>query len=247
MLNFAEKGKTKISYAASFGLEKWEAPVDITLQAKKWLSQFNAISVREESGKTICRESFGIDECCVVLDPTFLLTRLDYDKIADSDIQSLPSGKYAVCMMLDSKNFESIYDKIEKKIGMPLFPLKGRTYNFPFVSFTRYNTIEHWLNLIRNAEYVITDSFHCMVFSIIFHKEFFVVINKSRGAARIYDIANTFGFSERIYTDISDLLILSPWNNKIDYLSLDTELKQSKNFSIIFLLNAIKNTHKAIL
>src|SRR5690606_38187267 len=82
-LDFITKPTKKISYAASFGIDNWEGPNDTVPLISRLLADFQAISVREDSGVVICKETFGVDDTRHVLDPTFLPEIEFYDNIID--------------------------------------------------------------------------------------------------------------------------------------------------------------------
>jgi exopolysaccharide biosynthesis predicted pyruvyltransferase EpsI len=98
-------------------------------------------------------------------------------------------------------------------------------------------SIEQWLAGFANAEYVITDSFHGCVFSIIFNKPFWVIVNKSRGAARFESLLKLFGLENRIISgnEVNQDTVLTP----IDWSYVNSKLNNLKEFSLTFLKNAL--------
>lgn len=164
----------RIAYAASFGVDEWEYTPKQTKTCAKLAQKFDAISVREESGVNLCKNYLGVDATWT-LDPTLLLRKEDYCEICKNVPISLE--KNLVAYILDRN--ESIRLQCESIAAERGFTLKyfGAGKNKPY-------TIPEWLALFRDASYVVTDSFHGTVFSIIFGKEFKCLYNKSRGSAR---------------------------------------------------------------
>ena len=227
-LDFAE-GKNnlkRMSYAASFGVDYWDGGKELVAPIRFLLQQFDAISVREESGIEICRTTFGND-AKLVLDPTLLLTAEDYKRILPECQNS--SVKTCAVYILDPtidqirRVNEICHDKglTVRFIGRP--NRKG----FP--------SIESWLSEIFSADYVITDSFHGTVFSILAHKRFTTIVNSSRGAARFDTLLTMLGLKERMVTDDSILIN----DMQIDYEKVETILAEHRKSSYEFLTSSL--------
>ena len=174
-LKFAEKMPIKrIAYAASFGVDDWEYSPKQTKTCSVLAKKFDAISVREESGVKLCKEHLGVDATWV-LDPTLLLNKEDYCEVC-KDIPVVRE-KILVAYVLDNnKDIRLLCESIAAERGLTLkFFGAGADTNL---------TVPEWLAMFRDASYVVTDSFHGTVFSIIFGKDFKCLYNKSRGSAR---------------------------------------------------------------
>lgn len=174
-LKFAEKRSIKrIAYAASFGVDEWEYSPRQTKICAGFAKKFDAISVREESGVKLCKENLGVDATWV-LDPTLLLDKEDYCEVC-KDIPVVRE-KILVAYVLDNnKDIRLLCESIAAERGLTLkFFGAGTDTNF---------TVPEWLAMFRDASYIVTDSFHGTVFSIIFGKDFKCLYNKSRGSAR---------------------------------------------------------------
>lgn len=174
-LNFVKSKKIlRLSYAASFGTDEWEYSVAQTDQIRPLIKQFNAISVRELSGVYLCKKYLDVD-AQQVLDPTMLLDLADYKKIC----QNVPADKdnYILAYVLDMTP--------EKKKQLEE---KAEEINLPVKIFAAEDeailSIEGWLSKFRDATFVMTDSFHGTVFSILFGKEFHCMQNSKRGSSR---------------------------------------------------------------
>ena len=169
--NFSIK---RIAYAASFGVDVWEYTPKQTVKCAKLARMFDAISVREESGVNLCQEHLGVDATWV-LDPTLLLCKDDYCDVC-KDIP-VSKKKFLAAYILD-KN-DAVRTQCESIAAEQGFSLK-----FFEAGTSATLSIPEWLAMFRDASYVITDSFHGTVFSIIFGKKFKCLYNKSRGSAR---------------------------------------------------------------
>lgn len=239
---FVENKKIKIAYAASFGVDFWEGNTEVTEKIKSLIKKFNYISVREESGVEICREIFQIDNVECVLDPTLMINKEDYEIILD-DYRSKKHlrKKYIAHMLLDdTEELKNGSKEISKYLDSEIKYIKGKTFNLFGRSITFYNKVSQWLTYLKDAELVITDSFHCTVFSIIFHKKFVVVANPNRGIARLETLLKKIGLEKRFFTNINDILKSGILNKEIDYSNVDKNLKKYKDQSALFLKKALE-------
>ncbi|MCQ2326569.1 MAG: polysaccharide pyruvyl transferase family protein [Bacteroidales bacterium] len=223
----------KIAYAASFGIDNESEFSKRELNDCKYLSKkFNAISVRESSGVGICKRCFGVDAQCV-LDPTMLLTQADYETIIDENVSNKTIGKIAYYFLDETDKKLSILNQLKSILGLDAETLKGNqkiTPNIKDYTNCIFPSVPEWLSGIRDCEYVITDSFHGMVVSIIFKKNFYVLNNEHRGNERIESLINILGLQDRLVRNIDDIKV-----KNIDYSKVYTKLIDQKAKSIEFL------------
>ena len=207
----------KVAYAASFGTDKWEFDSSLTDECACLVKLFDGVSVREKSGVRLCKEFLGVG-AEHVLDPTMLLNVDDYIKLIDNTSTYSSEGN-AFCYILDeSPEVTSIISDLEAK-GFNLF--KASLYVAPTDENARpyQMTVEQWLRSFRDAEFVITDSFHACVFSILFRKPFVAWVNKERGSSRFESLLEMFGMKNRLIYSIDD------FNNRKDQLFDNSDLK----------------------
>lgn len=182
-LAFVKKQSTKrVAYAASFGVDNWEYSSKQTKECSMLAKKFDAISVREESGVKLCKDYLGV-EATWVLDPTLLLTKEDYLPIC-ADVPVCNEKYLAVYVLDENELVLSTYEKEAKKRGLVVKKF--------YADSKSTLTVSEWLAMFRDATYVVTDSFHGTIFSIIFEKEFKCVYNKERGAARFESLLNLY-------------------------------------------------------
>ncbi len=171
-LSFGNDKTKRISYAASWGVTK--IPADFRFAIRPMLARFDYVSVREETGVELCRDC-GRNDAEWVCDPTLLLNADTYREIYKNNEIRRMGKKYILLYMLGNKhNFDiqNVYDLAIQKELQVIYV----TGNGVIDKHEKYfATIPEWLYLVDNAEYVITNSFHCAVFSTIFHKQFGVV------------------------------------------------------------------------
>ncbi len=239
-LDFAEEMTIKrIAYAASFAVDFWEYTEEETLKFRKLAKKFDAISVREVSGVELCKKYLDVD-AQFVLDPTLLLEKVDYERLVDEAGEKKSDGDLFTYILDKNPDKEYIINGIVSKFGMKRFecmPHYPTTYfnvkNHPQESI--YPPVTKWLRSIMDAKCVVTDSFHGTVFSIIFNKPFFVLINKKRGAARFTSLLSLFGLESRIVSSIDEISD----TNEIDWLETSLKLERLRNCSIKYLKESL--------
>lgn len=223
-LDFVDNHYRKIAYSASFGVDEWEYNEELTSTCSRLSKLFDAISVREASGVTLCNNYLGVT-AEHVLDPTLLL----------------PSERYeALCAQekVEKKPFIAVYclDIDEEK--QRLFNEYSSNKGVEVRLFSAHNdislTLEQWLATYRDATAVITDSFHGTVFSIIFRKPFYTITNKGRGETRMLSLLEEFGLTDRIANEDN---IRNDIN--IDWNAVEKIIEHKKNHSMIFLETAL--------
>lgn len=208
-LDFAKNWKNiiRIAYAPSFGTDEWEYTNKQTKKITTLLKKFNAVSIREESGIKLCEKHFGIKPQ-LVLDPTMLLSRNDYSKLIDSANTLSPNGSVLNYVLDISESMNELISFISKDLCMKTFSVSGS----PFVEGCKAEdyikpSIETWLRGFCDAKFVITDSFHACVFSLIFNKPFCVIGNKKRGFARFCSLLKIFKQEFRLIEKTEDYRI----------------------------------------
>lgn len=208
-LDFLQQDRTiiKISYAASFGLSSWRMSEQETLKCAKLAKQFNSVSVREEDAVMQCEEYLGV-EAKWVCDPTLLIPKERYLSLI-SNYQSKVEGDLFYYLLDSSKLKENSLEKVEKLYNMKAFTCYPKKKHFDIDSADMdefvFPPVEQWLASFQNAKLVVTDSFHGVVFSLIFQIPFLVFINEARGASRIYSLIKLADFGHRLIKNTADL------------------------------------------
>lgn len=239
-LDFVKEDKKKIAYAASFGVDYWECDKVKSEEYKRLLQRFDFVSTREDSGVKLCREEFNV-EATSVLDPTIMIEKKEYDKILDDyKCKKHLEKEYIAHMLLDdneelTKESQLIASHLECEINK----IKGREVKIFGRNFFKYNKVSQWLTYLRDSKLIITDSFHCVIFALIFEKEFVVVTNPKRGVARLENILCKVGLDNRFFTNIKDVLESGILDKKIDYKEVNKKIDVYRKKSFEFLEKAV--------
>lgn len=211
-LNFGNKNTKRISYAASWGTNiisdeyiKYILPL---------LAKFTHVTVREQSGIELCKKC-GYSNVSCVPDPTFLLSPENYLENLDVEQNDVPNKKYIFLYMLNN-GFDFEIDRIyqwAKSKGLEVIYVTGNGLVDKYQK--TYATIPQWLNYIKNSEYVLTNSFHCSVFSMLFNKKYAVVplTGKLKGLnTRLESLFDLCGITNRFIKDYDFSILEQPYN-----------------------------------
>lgn len=242
MLGWTSGDKTLISYSASFGfdIENFQASIPDKV-CESLLKRFDFISVREDSGVDICKKRFQVPAVHII-DPTMLLTANDYQKLIDDDEHiSIPDKPYIGLMVWD----ELLKDVRDSKYFQD-FASQYELVDCLKYDDSHYRTVGQWLALIKNATYIITESFHCCVFSTLFHKQFIAIPNEGRGNARIPSLLRQLHIpSNRLVNSVNDVS-LNSFNDLINFDEVDKTLNLERKKGLDFLKMALNKrpSHK---
>ena len=238
-LLFVDDSIPKFSYASSFGVSNI-APCQQEAVAA-YLNRIDKLGVREQRGKEIVKELTGRDDAQVVLDPTLLLSREEWEKNID-ERRCVVNEPYILCYILgERKDIRLMIKDLRKKSGLKIV-------NLPHID--NYHSIDNelgdinlydvdpfdFIHLVRDAKYVVTDSFHGSVFSILFHKKFLTFYRqdpKTKGSthSRIDSLFGMFKIKDRIFCGGD---ILSQMQNEINYDFVDRTLEEMRKESVKF-------------
>ena len=230
----------RLSYAASFGTSDLEYEYMQLEDCSKLLADFDAVSVREDSAVKICDEWFDREDAVHVLDPVMLLTAEHYRTLAGPSSSHKAKGKIATYILDRTKSKSAVVDFVTRCTGKDVadisvypkdrsIPLKDRVVP----------PMEEWISAFDDADFVVTDSFHGCVMSILFHKPFLVTSNHGRGLSRILSLLEMFGLESRHVDGIDPDDDGEDWLMDIDWDSIDAVLEQWRGKSIGFLKNAL--------
>lgn len=230
-LDFCNKEIIRISYAASFGTDKWEYTKEETLECANAIRKFSYVSTREFSGVQLCREKLSVNGCLQVLDPTFLLSKEDYIKVFNSAGIPKSPGNLLLYILDEDEYKKNIINNVLQMTNM--VPFRVNSYvedNSVSIEKRCQPPVEKWIRGFYDAKYVVTDSFHACVFSIIFNKPFVVVANPQRGLDRIISLLNIFGLKNCLYKNGNEVQFENDYNwNKINEI-LRYEVYKSMSF-----------------
>lgn len=227
-----------LSYAASFGIDRWEYTEEETQKYKKQIQRFSGVSVREESGLKLCKKYFEKD-AIHVLDPTMLLNADDYRSLILKENEPPHDGELLNYILDDSVDKTELVNMVSKELDIKSFKINAKEKNSKKIDDMIYPTVTSWLKGFDDAKFVITDSFHGCVFSIIFNKPFLVYGNEKRGMARFESLLKMFGLEDRLVLRKDDVNI-KKIRNIIIWKDINILLDKYKNLSVNFLIDNLK-------
>lgn len=225
----------KIAYAPSFGVAEYTK--EEIHKYMPLIKRIGHLSVREESGRQMIKKYTGRD-AKIVVDPTMLLAKADWNKIA------IPSKyrKYLFYFtILDEPNgTDELVRNIAHSKGLEIVRI-GTVRDIMKRGFinARANGPQHFLGLIRDADFVVTTSFHGTVFSILYEKQFLCVLNNNDRNSRMETLMCNLGIKHRMVRDVSACNIMDYLD--IDYVYVNQKLADMREKSIQFLKDSIES------
>jgi hypothetical protein len=233
----------RIAYAASFGVDNWEFTQKETKRCSTLAKEFDAISVREKSGISLCKNYLKID-VCQVIDPTLLVSASEYKQLVEKAGAPDFKGKLVTYVLDKSPAKKELLNRIADELGLETVSVMPKRFfrevGKKGISECVAPPVTDWIKSFMDAEFVVTDSFHGTAFSIIFNKPFVVVGNPKRGMARFHSLLETFGLDDRLVTEnnnnISELI-----KKTVDFEKVNSILAQKQNEAIEFLKKALQD------
>lgn len=223
-LDFTNGKTKKAAYAGSFGLSKLDDNRKESIAAL--LSDFDFLSVREEQAAKII-DSLISKKPPVVVDPTLLLTKNDWEQLAD---KKQGNGFIFVYTVFNDDALWNFAHSMSEKTGLPIKTISySRLHrNDAQISFTAGPA--QWLDCMLNASVVITNSFHGTAFSVNFHKDFYFNVpdNAKSVGSRLFDLTSRYGISDRC-------LSAGAPQKDIDWSAVDEKLDRDRQMSLDFI------------
>ncbi len=234
-LDFGGRNIKRIAYAASMGC--MEYPAELIDKIVPSLSRFDAISVRENSGVEIM-EQMGMVNVSIMPDPTLLLEAKDYDHLFLPETSI--NGKYGCMYTLhsgqDSLRHLQIY--LSQKMQYPIVNTRSKDY--------ATLGIEEWLGLITQAELVVTNSFHGMIFSILSKRTFVVTLVEGQNAGmndRIFTLLDKIGLTDRILEEFDEERLDAILNTQINWAIVEHKISCLRENARIFFEKNLKQSN----
>lgn len=229
--DFLTENNYRFSYAASFGQSIWTHNSENN-EIKSLLEKFASVSVREESGIKICKENFTID-AELVLDPTLLVS--DYSNLTGPITERNTIVGYKLVPDPQWSNLLIYLSKKNNLEYIDLFPLRFNIYKNIGGLNRKYITVNTWIKNIAESSFVITDSFHGVVFSIIYKKKFIVIPSDIKRMDRVLSLLKLLNLEDRYYQSIEDIYLTNLWQEDIDFDSVHKILDIYKSKSLNYL------------
>lgn len=225
----------KLSYAASFGNSEWNYTEKETNEIIAGLKEFKAISVREEDGVSLLQDNCRLSSQCV-LDPTLLAPQDIYIPLLNESKVHC-EGKLVSYILDWTERKRSMVAELGEVLRIPthdILPIQKKKHSYIKQILCPSFSVYDWLKAIATAEYVVTDSFHGMVFSIIFNKPFTVIGNVERGLSRFKSILRNLDIEYVLIKEDDEIKL-----NVIDYGKVMMKLKTLREISEDFLMKNV--------
>lgn len=237
-LDFLKDNKEikKLAYAASFGTDQWEYTEEQTARCKELIQQFGLVTVREKAAVNLVSEKLN-KEAEFVLDPTLLLSKEEYMELLTG--KNLPDNNGIYTYILDESDWKTqVVETAKETLDLPQF---SNQHNKHTENSERIPSIESWIKGFADADFVITDSFHGTVFSIIFGKPFISLVNVDRGASRFESILGELELMERLVKDFDKNKVENLLDKQINTAITRQKLNKVKERSVKLLQSSVSD------
>ena len=221
-LDFASRKPLKIAYAASLGVTlkpEWEQ------EFRTLLNKIQFISTRESSLAELIQKQFGMSSKAVV-DPVFLLDDGDWNQI----IPAKENNEHYILVYSLQRNADIVMvaNRLSEKTGLPIRVI-GTRQKYKNAEYISACFMEDFLALFKNADYILTNSFHGTAFSLIFQKRFLTFLH-SKKPARMRDLLTDIGLAERIYCGDNLEIVLQDPDYDCAFAALNAKICASRDF-----------------
>lgn len=244
--NFVQNNHWKVAYAASFGHDRIWGEESDRAEESYFMQKFDRFSVREDSAVDLCKNLFGV-KATWVLDPVFTCPKEKYLELIGRSQKTPPEKPYLFAYILDpNQEKEDILYALASRNNLTIRAISDaerekkkivKEWNIETLFDVK---IESWLAHIYHCDYFVTDSFHGMCFAIIFHKQFFALVNKRRGETRFTSLLGLLGLKERLCYCEAELREKAQTLPPIDYNVVEAKLEQERDRSRAWLHDAIE-------
>ena len=229
----------RVAYAASFGTEELEYGYEALQACSSLLEMFDAVSVREDAGVRMCEEWFGYEGAEHVLDPVMLLDAEVYRTLAQKAENHSSRGRVMTYILDPSREKDCIIDFVARITGKDVTKAFADDRSRPLEERVA-PPVEQWLASFCDADFVVTDSFHGCVLSVLLHKPFIAVGNSLRGMSRMSSLLKLFGLDDRLVQGIDPEDDGEYWLAEPDWKAVDAVLEEQRAKSMGFLQKVLK-------
>lgn len=249
-LDFVRGEKRKIALASSFGTDKEERPTASVRKASACLHAFDAISVREDSGVAILRDTYGADGEQIP-DPVFLCDPTCYDELTRE--QEIPAKPYLLSYVLEpTPAIRACIERLAAEKGLDIINMVDAQRDLDMLR-SRLGlshvvsdlSVEQWLAYIRGCSYFVTDSFHGVCFAHLFNRPFLCVALPQRGLARLETLLKRTGLSHRLVPADAGETHLLHAADEIDWAPVNAILQAERERGCRWLEQALRAPRSA--
>ncbi len=233
-LDFVSDNTRKMSYAASIGISDWYER--LSEDNKKNLKSFDAVSIREPDSLELVKKVYD-SEILINVDPTVLIEKEEWNEIADAS--NLNHSKYIfVYVMQPSNELYEVAKKLAKEKGLKIYSISATEKKCKIGKNVKGASVNDFLWFIKNASYVVTNSFHGLIFSMIFEKEFFwnYQQGKSMSNNRLDMLSKQYGIDIRCFSENKKLKDYE----QLDYNMIKCTMLKQREASIEYLKNNVR-------
>lgn len=239
-----ENSKYKLAYAPSIGVT--EVTDEVANEIRNALKSFLGISCRENQGTQLINSIVGNEKCITVLDPTLLIDKSEWEKLISA--RSIHEKYVFSYVLRGTRQQRMLINKFAKSNNLIVVSIPSLDPDYYDHTEKKYYDIgvtdaspQDFISLIKHAEYVFTDSFHCMIFSCLYHRTFFSMKKLGRNQMlRINDFQEWLMLGNRVVDTMDDVYRVQNETNDDLWKRFDDRVKQERVNSMNYLKNHLE-------
>ena len=226
LLNFTNNDKKRLMISGSIGGWNGKLKTDEQKQYIKFLlNRFDYVSTREEHGKTVFKNEYGVSADWIN-DPVFYIDKSEYEKLAEKSNLKFNKDTVMSYVLYPNENTNEIKNHLLNSGDYEEISFDGNE-NVKFFGNEKADSVEDWLYSVINSKLIVTDSFHCVCFALIFNKPF-VCLKNSHATVRFTSLFKRFGIDIPLIECVDDLSDLLSYDKNI----VNNTLEDIKTFAI---------------
>lgn len=203
LLDFANSHSKKMIISGSFGSWDWEEKSEVMQNLELLFKRFDFISTREDISKQKLKEKFNIDAEWF-MDPVFFLKKQDYEKLIENTKTNNYENSIMSYVLYPNEDTTNTIKYLQEKYNLKVNQFYGNQLA-PYKETNNNKSVENWLKSIRDSKFIVTDSFHCVAFAIIFNRPVICLKNKC-DTTRFSSIFKKLNVNIPIYKNFQDFL-----------------------------------------
>ncbi len=229
LLDFSSKYSKKILISGSFGAWKWNENEEIMNNLQVLYNRFDFISTREEVSKNKMKECFDIDAEWF-MDPVYFLPAEHYENFIENATKKDYKDSIMSYILYPNDEADKIISHIKNKYNLKINKFLGNNLA-PYIEWDKNKKVENWLKSIRDSKYIVTDSFHCLSFAILFNKPVICIKNKC-DTTRFQSVFSKFGLNYPIFTSFEDYQTNKEKLNALDFSISNKKIEENRQIII---------------
>ena len=227
LFNYTFADKKRIMISGSIGSWDGKLKSDEQKQYIKFLlNRFDYVSTREEHGKSVFENEYGVSADWIN-DPVFYIDKSEYEKLAEKSNLKFNKDTVMSYVLYPNENTNEIKHHLLNSSYYEEILFDGNE-NVKFFGNEKADSVEDWLYSVINSKFIVTDSFHCVCFALIFNKPF-ICLKNSHATVRFTSLFKRLGIDRKLIESVDDL---KEYDLNYDFETVNNSIKEISDFAL---------------